>query len=80
MCDQIDGWLCGDVGVDAVVGLSFGCFVGADAVDDAAEHQFLGVGAIAGEKHGVVAVFDEYADVAGRVAGERDDGDVAIGG
>ena len=51
--------------------------VGADAVDLAAQQQVLGVGAVAGEEDGVVAVFDEHAELAGGVAGDGDEGDVA---
>jgi hypothetical protein len=54
----------------------FCLLVGADAVD-LAQHQLLRVGAVAGEEDGVVALVDEYSDLAGRMAGERDERDVA---
>jgi hypothetical protein len=51
--------------------------VGADAVDFPAQHQLLRGGAVSGEEDILVALVDEHADLAGRVAGERDERDVA---
>jgi hypothetical protein len=59
------------------VGEPFRVAVGPHAVDLPAEHQLLGVGAVAGEEDGVVALVDEHADLTGGVAGDGDEGDVA---
>jgi hypothetical protein len=59
------------------VGKSFRVVVGADAVDPPAEHQVLGVGAVAGEEDSVVVVFDEHADLAGGMTRDGHERDVA---
>jgi hypothetical protein len=55
----------------------FGVLVQADAVRYPAEHGVLGVGTVAGEEDAVVAVLDENAELAGAVAGDRNERDVA---
>ena len=56
---------------------AFGVLVRADAVDGSSQQQVLRVGAVAGEEDGVVAVFDQDADMAWAVAWERNERDVA---
>ena len=51
------------------MGEPFGLFVRADAVGLSAEHEVLGVGAVASEEDGVVAFVNEHADLARGVAG-----------
>src|SRR4029453_14139588 len=46
----------------------------------AAQHQVLGVGAVAGEEDGLIALVDEHADLPGGVAGDGDERDVACFG
>ena len=54
-----------------------GVLVGADAVHRSAEHGVLGVGAVAREEDRVVAVLDDDGELAGAVAGDGDERDVA---
>ena len=75
--DQIDGGVRRGVGADPLVGKPFRVVVGADAVDPPAEHQALGVGAVAGEEDSVVVVFDENADLAGGMTRDGHERDVA---
>jgi DNA-binding CsgD family transcriptional regulator len=77
MGDEVHGGLGAGERADPLVGQPLGPLVGPDTVGRPAEHQLLGVGAIAGEEDGVVALLYHHSDVTRRVARERNDDHVA---